>query len=99
MGSDYEVGFKKPPKESRFQPNQSGNPSGRPKKRKKVKSAFEILAQELNRQYPVIRDGVPENVLAKQAFLQRAVQGGIVGGKDAQLLLKLIINAEKLAYF
>jgi uncharacterized protein DUF5681 len=29
----YEVGYRKPPVHSRFQPGQSGNPSGRPKRR------------------------------------------------------------------
>ena len=28
---DYEVGYKKPPADSRFEPGQSGNPQGRPK--------------------------------------------------------------------
>ena len=27
----YEVGYGKPPKDTRFKPGQSGNPSGRPK--------------------------------------------------------------------
>jgi hypothetical protein len=30
---DYEVGYGKPPKSTRFQPRQSGNPSGRSKAR------------------------------------------------------------------
>ena len=28
---DYEVGYGKPPKHSRFKPGQSGNPKGRPR--------------------------------------------------------------------
>jgi len=31
MPGDYEVGYRKPPKNSRFKPGQSGNPKGRPK--------------------------------------------------------------------
>ncbi|MCB1328394.1 MAG: hypothetical protein KDK28_02565 [Maritimibacter sp.] len=30
-GADYEVGYGKPPKHSRFRPGESGNPKGRPK--------------------------------------------------------------------
>ncbi len=33
-GGDYEVGCGKPPKEYQFKPGQSGNPRGRPPKRK-----------------------------------------------------------------
>ena len=28
---DYEIGYGKPPKQTRFKPGQSGNPRGRPK--------------------------------------------------------------------
>ena len=31
MSEGYEVGYKKPPKHTRFQKGQSGNPNGRPK--------------------------------------------------------------------
>ena len=31
---DYEVGYGRPPKKSQFRKGQSGNPSGRPKKRR-----------------------------------------------------------------
>ncbi len=31
MAGDYEVGFGKPPRHTRFRPGRSGNPSGRPK--------------------------------------------------------------------
>lgn len=32
MSDDYEVGYKKPPKNTRFRKGHSGNPAGRPKK-------------------------------------------------------------------
>ncbi len=31
MAGDYEVGYAKPPRHTRFAPGRSGNPSGRPK--------------------------------------------------------------------
>src|SRR6266480_5246207 len=30
-GSDYEVGYKRPPRHTQFQPGRSGNPAGRPR--------------------------------------------------------------------
>jgi hypothetical protein len=32
--NEYEVGYRKPPKNSRFKPGRSGNPSGRPKRKR-----------------------------------------------------------------
>ena len=34
-GSDYEIGYSKPPKQHRFKKGVSGNPAGAPKKQKR----------------------------------------------------------------
>ncbi len=45
-GSDYEVGYGKPPRHTRFQPGRSGNPRGRPKDTKNLKTdLIEELAE------------------------------------------------------
>lgn len=51
---DYEVGYGKPPKASRFKPGQSGNPKGRAKGAVNTKT---FLEQELNRKQRVTVDG------------------------------------------
>ncbi len=38
---DYEVGYRKPPKQTRWKPGQSGNPSGR---RKLTENQYELIA-------------------------------------------------------
>ncbi len=45
---DYEVGCGKPPKEHQFKPGQSGNPKGRPPKRKPKRiDAAAVLSEPL----------------------------------------------------
>ena len=68
---DYEVGYKKPPKATRFQPGQSGNPNGRPKGTKNLKTD---LAEELQERI-VLREGGERRTVSKQrAMLKRLIE-------------------------
>lgn len=53
-GFESPVGYKKPPRHTRFKPGQSGNPNGRP--RKKVTLA-ESIQKELNTRITVNEGG------------------------------------------
>ena len=71
-----EVGYKNPPLHSRFQPGQSGNPKGRPKGSKNVRT---ILREALQRRYRG-REGNQEKTKAALEWLvygsmQRAIAG------------------------
>jgi len=73
---DYEVGYRKPPKHSRFKKGQSGNPKGRPKGAKGLCAA---LLREL--ESPItIREGNREIRVSKaEAMAKRFVEKGLRG--------------------
>lgn len=67
---DDEVGYKRPPKSTRFKPGQSGNPKGR---RKNVRNFKTDLTEEL-RETILIRENGKERRISKQrAFIKALV--------------------------
>ena len=71
---EYDVGYKCPPKHTRFQPGQSGNPAGR---RKNVRNFKTDLMEEL-REMIVIRENGRERKISKQrAFIKALVAAAI----------------------
>lgn len=83
---DYEVGYKRPPKETQFQPGQSGNPNGRPKGTKNLKTD---LVEELQERI-VLREGGERRAVSKQrALLKRLMERALQGDTRAA---SLIIN-------
>jgi hypothetical protein len=89
-GPDYEVGYGRPPKATRFKPGQSGNPRGRPKGAKSIPA---LLEGELNRKIRV-REGNRERMLTKRELLvRRLVANGVQkGGRDGELLLRMLAS-------
>jgi len=76
MAKDYEVGFKKPPKHSQFKPGHSGNPKGKPKRARALKTE---LAEELQERIPLMEGGKRKKVSKQRAMIKaltaKAVQG------------------------
>jgi hypothetical protein len=77
---DDRVGYRRPPKNSRFKPGQSGNPKGRPKHARNLKSEFLDELSEVIR----VREGDREMKITKQrAFVKSLVAAAIKGDMRA----------------
>lgn len=73
---DDKPGYRKPPKSGQFKKGQSGNPRGRPK-RKKLKTEKEILRQILSEPITIRENGVPRTVTKGQALAHMLVFKGL----------------------
>jgi Family of unknown function (DUF5681) len=92
--ADYVVGKYRPPAEYRWQPGQSGNPSGRPKGRANVKTELErIFAKKIK-----VRDGDTDRQfsLLGANVLAHGVKGANGDVRSASLFLN---SAQKMGLF
>jgi hypothetical protein len=79
--NNYKVGYKRPPLHTRFQPGQSGNPSGRAKGSKNLKTLFNrILAEEIS-----LREGADVRKVTKAEALLRGLIVGALKGESRSL--------------
>src|SRR3954467_1148505 len=88
--ANYSVGFCRPPLHTRFKPGQSGNPSGRVKGSKNLKSLFH---QILNEQIPLIDGSQSKKVTKAEAIMRRLIIGALKG--DSRSLMTLMRIAEQ----
>lgn len=88
---DYEVGYGKPPKHSRFKKGRSGNPKGRPKGAKGVGAS---IMRELERKV-TIREGGQEVTISKAEALAKRFMHKALGGDMGALRLLLQFDAEQ----
>lgn len=83
-GDDYKVGYGSPPRATRFKPGKSGNPRGRPKGKRNVKTELEeVLGQKVR-----ITEGGKTRSLSKwHAMMMRAVAKALNGDMKALALV------------
>jgi hypothetical protein len=81
----YEVGYRKPPKATRFKPGQSGNPRGRTKRSKGGRT---LLEETLNEVIVVNEGGVPQRMTKREAFFKTLVARAFKDNRSAMLLIK-----------
>ena len=75
----YEIGYKKPPKATRFQKGKSGYPKGRPKKSVESFDPGKILQAIDNEEIVVVVDGKRKRMLKAEVDLQQSFTRAISG--------------------
>src|SRR5215813_3238894 len=86
---NYEVGYGRPPKHTRFAPGHSGNRKGRPKGTRNFQTD---LKATLKAPVRITRDGRPRKVSTQEAVLLRLREKALSG--DARSLDRLIALAQ-----
>jgi hypothetical protein len=87
---DYEVGYSKPPRETRFKKGQSGNPSGRPKGTRNIAA---VLARELRAKIVINESGKRKTVTKFEAAMKQLVNKAIQGDLVALRLLHTLAQS------
>lgn len=87
----YRVGRGHPPKETRWKPGQSGNPTGR---RKKRPSFAEVTEQVLNEQIDVRIGDRVLRMSNRQALVRSAIRQGLAGKTGLLNVLPAIMRYE-----
>lgn len=83
---NYEVGYAKPPRHSRFKPGQSGNPKGRPKQ---AKSLNTIIRSRMLETVQVKTGQGIKRVSRVEALLMKALEAGSRG--DLRAIERLLV--------
>lgn len=89
-GSDYEVGYGRPPKAHQFQPGKSGNPKGRPKGSISLAKEAEKLLNE------TVRTADGARRITRRRHLVRAMYAKATQGNASSLnaLMRLAAEAQ-----
>src|SRR5919106_1065841 len=89
---DYDVGYGRPPKHTQFKKGQSGNPKGRPKGAKNLRT---ILNSVLDKAIKVHEEGEPRSMSRLEALCTSLYARALKGDNRAvELILRVRERAE-----
>ncbi len=87
---DDEVGYGRPPKHTRFKPGQSGNPRGRPKGARNLKTE---LDEEMNETIKLRENGRERRISKRRAIIKTLVSKTLKGDvRAANTLLNMMMR-------
>ena len=85
---DYEVGYGKPPKANQFQKGQSGNPAGRPRQTRSIRTIINEIASEM---LEVAMNGKRRKIPKREALIRAVFNNALQGHpKMVQMVLDLL---------
>lgn len=82
--TDYPVGYGKPPKDTQFKPGQSGNPAGRPKGSRNLKT---VLLDVLSEEITIRENGRPLVISKLEALCRSLAADALAGDKQTRKML------------
>ena len=89
---DYEVGYRKPPRSTRFKKGQSGNPRGRPSGSKNLST---LLTEALNELVIVTENGRRRKVSKRETIIKQLVNQSANGDwRAVKMLLEILRDIE-----
>ena len=83
-GGDYEIGYGKPPRETRFKQGQSGNVGGRPRGSKNLAT---IMLKELSERLTISENGRRRKITKREAIIKQVINKAMAG--DPRLIQML----------
>lgn len=94
---EYEIGYGRPPKHTRFKPGQSGNPKGRPKKTKDLEKLFD---RELSGTLTIRENGEVRTITRREAIVKKIVNEALKGDPSArQIAVQFMKNFQDIEGF
>ncbi|MBN4060340.1 hypothetical protein JYT11_00685 [Planctomycetaceae bacterium AH-315-I19] len=95
--TEYNVGYGKPPKVTRWKTGESGNPNGRPKKTRDIEKLF---ARELDATIRITEHGQTKTITKREALVKTMINDALKGNKQAyRIVLNVMQNSAEIDGF